>query len=79
MQEQLDEIEVCLFNQISSRFDEILSVLRTIETLDFLVVENQRKIRSIREDNLSKVIKVSEKQIHLTRLIARKRRIETTL
>lgn len=33
MYEDLDEVEVCLFNQISSRFDEILSVLRTIESL----------------------------------------------
>lgn len=30
MHEQLDEVELCLFNQISSRFDEILSVLRTV-------------------------------------------------
>jgi hypothetical protein len=30
MHEWLDEVELCLFNQISSRFDEILSVLRTI-------------------------------------------------
>ena len=30
MHEQLDEVEICLFNQITSRFDEILSVLRTI-------------------------------------------------
>lgn len=33
MHESLDEVELCLFNQISSRFDEILSVLRTIESL----------------------------------------------
>jgi hypothetical protein len=30
LHEDLDEVEICLFNQISSRFDEILSVLRTI-------------------------------------------------
>lgn len=41
MQDQLDEIEVCLFNQISSKFDEILSVVRTIESLEFIVVDNQ--------------------------------------
>ena len=41
MQEQLDEIDYCLFNQITSRFDEILSSLRTLEALSFVVSENQ--------------------------------------
>ena len=41
MQDKLDEIEVCLFNLVSNRFDEILSVVRTIESLEFIVVDNQ--------------------------------------
>jgi hypothetical protein len=44
MHEQLDEVELCLFNQISSRFDEILSVLRTIESLECVVVYNAEKL-----------------------------------
>ena len=48
MHEHLDEVELCLFNQISSRFDEILSVLRTVESLECIVVFNAQRLRQVR-------------------------------
>ena len=52
MHEYLDEVEVCLFNQISSRFDEILSVLRTIESLECVVTFNSNRLREVRQGNV---------------------------
>ena len=47
--------------------------------MDLLVEDSRRKIGVIRQDNLEKVMKVSEKQIKLAQLIARKKRLDSTL
>ena len=39
-----------------------MSSLRTLESLSFLVTENQDKLRHIRERNFKEVMKVTEKQ-----------------
>ena len=41
--------------------------------------ESQGKIKTIREGNFEKVMKVSDKQIKLTYLIAKKKRLDYTL
>lgn len=64
-----------MFNQNTSRFDEILSVLRTVESLDCLVVDNQRRLKMIREGNFRKVMAVSERQNKMAVLIRRKRNL----
>lgn len=47
----LDEIELCLFNQVTSRFDEFVSVLMAIESLDLLVKENLNRLAILRKSN----------------------------
>lgn len=47
--------------------------------MDLLVQESQAKIKMIREGNIEKVMKVSDKQIKLTYLIAKKKRLDYTL
>lgn len=59
MHESLDEVELCLFNQISSRFDEILSVLRTIESLECVVTYNSNRLREVRTNNMQLAKKAS--------------------
>lgn len=54
----LDEIEICLFNQVTSRFDEFISVLRTIESLDLLLNDNLHKLSVIRTHNKSLNLKL---------------------
>ena len=76
MQEQLDEVEVALFNQITSRFDEILSSLRTLESLSCLVTENQDKLKQIRQHNFKQVMTVTEKQAKMARLLRKKKNME---
>ena len=44
-----------------------------------LVQESQAKIKIIRQENFEKVMKVSDKQIKLTYLIAKKKRLDYTL
>lgn len=39
---------MCLFNQVTSRFDEFVAVLRTIEALDFLVKDNLVKVSAMK-------------------------------
>jgi hypothetical protein len=70
---------VALFNQISARFDEILSVLRTIESLECLVDYNVDRIRSVRKDNIETTIKVVLKQNKIISLIKKKKNTEQAL
>lgn len=79
MHEWLDEVELCLFNQISSRFDEILSVLRTIESLECVVVFNASRLRQIRQSNMELVKKVSERHMRIVTLLRRQERLKSTL
>ena len=77
--EDLDEVEICLFNQITSRFDEILSVLRTIESLEMIVEDNQSKLRNIRQRNLLVSKRVAAKQCNVLRIIRKKKRLELAM
>lgn len=71
MQEHLDEVELCLFNQISSRFDEILSVLRTIESLECVVVYNAERLGQVRQKNMILAKQVSRQNIKILTLLKR--------
>ena len=71
MQENLDEVELCLFNQISSRFDEILSVLRTIESLECVVVYNAERLGQVRQKNMILAKQVSRQNIKILTLLKR--------
>ena len=64
---------MALFNQITARFDEILSVLRTIESLECLVDYNVDRIRSVRKDNIETTKKVVFKQNKIISLIKKKK------
>lgn len=79
MHEQLDEVELCLFNQISSRFDEILSVLRTVESLECIVVFNAQRLRQVREGNMRLAKQASERHLRIVTLLRRQERIGKTL
>lgn len=79
MHEQLDEVELCLFNQISSRFDEILSVLRTVESLECIVVFNAQRLRQVREGNMRLAKRASERHLRIVTLLRRQERINKTL
>lgn len=79
MQEWLDEVELCLFNQISSRFDEILSVLRTIESLECIVVFNARRLRAIREGNMRLSKEVSSRHMRIVTLLRRQQHLREVL
>jgi hypothetical protein len=70
---------VALFNQITARFDEILSVLRTIESLECLVDYNVDRIRSVRKDNIETTKKVVLKQNKIISLIKKKKNTEQAL
>lgn len=67
---------MALFNQITARFDEILSVLRTIESLECLVDYNVDRIRSVRKDNIETTKKVVLKQNKIISLIKKKKNTE---
>ena len=79
MHEYLDEVEVCLFNQISSRFDEILSVLRTIESLECVVTFNSDRLREVRRNNLQVARTASERHLKIVRLLRRQERLKGVL
>ena len=79
MHEWLDEVELCLFNQISSRFDEILSVLRTIESLECLVVFNATRLRQIRQGNMDLAKQVSSRHMRIVTLLKRQERLKAVL
>lgn len=64
---------MALFNQITARFDEILSVLRTIESLECLVDYNVDRIRSVRNSNIETTKKVVLKQNKIVSLIKKKK------
>lgn len=64
---------MALFNQITARFDEILSVLRTIESLECLVDYNVDRIRSVRNSNIETTKKVVLKQNKIVSLINKKK------
>ena len=70
---------MALFNQITARFDEILSVLRTIESLECLVDYNVDRIRSVRKDNIETTKKVVLKQNKIISLIKKKKNTERAL
>lgn len=70
---------MALFNQITARFDEILSVLRTIESLECLVDYNVDRIRSVRKDNIETTKKVVLKQNKIISLIKKKKNTEQAL
>jgi hypothetical protein len=46
-----------------------------VESLDCLVVDNQRRLKMIREGNFRKVMAVSERQNKMAVLIRRKRNL----
>lgn len=71
MHEALDEVELCLFNQISSRFDEILSVLRTIESLECIVTYNSTRLKEVRINNIELAKKASERHLKIVSLLRR--------
>ena len=79
MQENLDEVELSLFNQISSRFDEILSVLRTIESLECVVVYNAERLGQVRQNNMILTKQVSKRHIKILSLLKRQERLKATL
>jgi DNA invertase Pin-like site-specific DNA recombinase len=79
MHEYLDEVELCLFNQISSRFDEILSVLRTIESLECIVVFNANRLHQIRQSNMDLVKQVSSRHLRIVTLLKKQERLKSTL
>lgn len=76
MQDNLDEVEVCLFNQISSRFDEILAVLRTIESLECVVDYNSQKLKQVRGSNMKLVKSVSDRQRKIAGLLRKQQRLK---
>jgi hypothetical protein len=79
MHEYLDDVEVCLFNQISSRFDEILSVLRTIESLECVVTYNSNRLREVRQNNLSIARNASQRHLKIVGLLRRQERLKGLL
>jgi hypothetical protein len=79
MHEWLDEVELCLFNQISSRFDEILSVLRTIESLECIVLFNADRLRQIRRGNMDLTKQVSGRHLRIVTLLRRQERLKAVL
>jgi hypothetical protein len=79
MHEWLDEVELCLFNQISSRFDEILSVLRTIESLECIVLFNADRLRQIRRGNMDLTKQVSGRHLRIVTLLRRQERLRAVL
>ncbi len=79
MYEYLDEVEICLFNQISSRFDEILSVLRTIESLECIVDYNSNRLRVVRESNVSLAKTASQRHLKIVSLLKRQERLRNVI
>jgi hypothetical protein len=69
----LDHIEVCLFNQVTSRFDEFISVVRTIEAMDVLVQENLHRVKDIRRGNKGIGQGLVRKAMEVERLVIRVR------
>jgi hypothetical protein len=79
MHEYLDEVELCLFNQISSRFDEILAVLRTIESLECVVDYNAQRLREVRGNSLRVAKSASLQNVKIVGLLKKQERLKKTL
>lgn len=44
----LNQVDICIFNQVNLKFDRFLGVLTTIDTMDDLIERNVDKLRVVR-------------------------------
>lgn len=74
----LDQVELCLFNQVTSRFDEFVAVLRTIEALDLLVKDNLVKVgimKNVSKHTQKNMLKKADVILDLTKKKANREKV----